>query len=70
MRHGAKQSIWHFSSNAAQGGGQQPRRAWPALTIHGHLVYLGGVVLLDVSQDADVIILHKVDCYTFSAISA
>lgn len=44
--------------------------AWPALTIHGHLVYLGGVVLLDVSQDADVIILHKVDCYTFSAISA
>ena len=51
-------------------GGQQPRWGWPALTVHGHLVYLGGVVLLNVSQDADVIILHKVDCYTFSAISA
>lgn len=52
------------------GGAQQPRWDWPALTVHGHLIYLGGVVLLDVSQDADVIVLHKVDGYTFSAVSA
>lgn len=51
---------------------QRRAAAWgrPALTVHGHLVYLGGVVLLNVSQDADVVILHKVDCYTFSAVTA
>lgn len=43
---------------------------WPALTIHGHFINLGGVVLLNVPQDADVIILYKVDGNTFSAIPA
>lgn len=38
-------------------------------TIHGHLIDLGGVVLLNVSQDPDVIIFHKVDGHTFTAIA-
>lgn len=39
------------------------------LAVHGHLVYLGGVVLFYVPEDADVIILHKIDGHTFAAIS-
>lgn len=38
-------------------------------TIHGHLIDLGGVVLLNVSQDPDVIIFHKVDGHTLTAIA-
>lgn len=40
-----------------------------ARTIHGHLVDLGGVVLLDVPQDPDVIVLHKVDGHTLAAVT-
>lgn len=70
-RHKAKQSPGHFSSCCSTPVPNWRRAAaWPALTIHGHLIYLGGVVLLNVSQDADVVILHKVDGYTFSAVSA
>lgn len=39
------------------------------LAIHGHLVYLGGVVLFYVPEDADVIVLHKIDGHTFAAVS-
>ena len=39
------------------------------LTVHGHLVDLGTVVLLNVSQDTNVIILHKVDGHAFSPIA-
>lgn len=39
------------------------------LTVHGHLIYLGRVVLLNVPQDPDVIILHKVDGHTLPAIA-
>lgn len=42
---------------------------WLVRTIHGHLVDLGGVVLLNVSQDPDVIILHKVDGHTLTTIA-
>lgn len=49
---------------------QQPPWGRPMLTVHGHLVDLGGVVLLNVPQDADVVVLHEVDRYTFSPISA
>lgn len=38
--------------------------------VHGHLVDLGGVVLLDVPQDADVVVLHKVDGDAFPAVPA
>lgn len=38
-------------------------------TIHGHLIDLGGVVLFNVSQDPDVIIFHKVDGHTLTAIA-
>ena len=31
------------------------------LTVHGHFIDLGGVVLLNVSQDPDVVVLDKVD---------
>ena len=34
------------------------------LTVHGHFINLGAVVLLNVSQDPDVVILHKVDSHT------
>lgn len=48
-----------------------PRERAPAArTVHGHLVDLGGVVLLDVPQDADVVVLHKVDGHTFPAVPA
>lgn len=54
--------------------GAQPSSAapglWAALTVHGHLVDLGGVVLLDVPQDADVVVLHKVDGDAFPAVPA
>lgn len=36
-------------------------------TVHWHFVDLGGVVLLNVSEDSDVVILDKVDGHTFSA---
>lgn len=69
-----KWSNWHFSFNCSTGfpagRGQRLQRGRPALTVHRHFIDLGGVVLLNVSQDADVIVLHKVDRYTFSAVSA
>lgn len=34
--------------------------------MHGHLIYLGGIVLLDVSQDADIFNGDKVDGYALS----
>ena len=37
------------------------------LTVHGHFIDLRGVELLDVSQDADVVILHEVDRHTLAA---
>ncbi len=42
---------------------------WSSRTVHGHLVDLGRVVLLDVSQDPDVIVLHKVDGHALSTIT-
>lgn len=42
---------------------------WSARTVHGHLVDLGGVVLLDVPQDPDVVVLHKVDGHTLTAVT-
>lgn len=42
---------------------------WSARTVHGHLVDLGGVILLDVSQDPDVIVLHKVDGHALTTIT-
>lgn len=38
-------------------------------TVHGHLVDLGRVVLLDVPQDPDVIVLHKVDGHALTTIT-
>lgn len=43
---------------------------WSARTVHGHLINLSGVVLLNVSQDSDVIILHKVDGHALTSITA
>lgn len=37
--------------------------------IHGHLVDLRGVVLLNVPQDAYVIILHKINGHTLATVS-
>lgn len=37
--------------------------------IHGHFVNLSTVVLLNISEDSDVVIFHEVDGHTFSAIS-
>jgi hypothetical protein len=34
--------------------------------MHGHFVYLSGIVLLNVSQDADVFDGDKVDGHSFS----
>lgn len=42
---------------------------WLLRTIHGHLVDLGGVVLLNVSQDPDVIVFHKVDGHALTTIT-
>lgn len=60
-----------------RGRGRRGRRgrchaSWRAgrLTVHGHLVDLGGVVLLDVSQDTDVVVLHKVDGHPLPAVAA
>lgn len=39
------------------------------LTVHGHFINLCGVVLLDISQDTDVIILHKVNGHTLPAVT-
>lgn len=47
-----------------------PQRGRRPLTIHGHLVDLGGVVLLDVPQDADVVVLHEVDGHPLAAVAA
>ena len=44
------------------------RSAPPPRTVHGHLVDLRGVVLLDVPQDADVVVLHEVDGHTLPAV--
>ena len=62
----------HRTSPKQTGEGLQcphPRDRWP-LTVHGHLVDLGGVVLLNVPQDADVVILHKVDGHPLAAVAA
>jgi hypothetical protein len=37
------------------------------LTVHGHLVDLGRVVLLDIPQDPDVVVLDEVDRNTLAA---
>ena len=34
-----------------------------------HLIDLGGVVLLNVAQDADVVAAHKVDCHTLAPVA-
>lgn len=39
-------------------------------TVHGHLVDLGGVILLDVAQDTDVVVLHKVDGHALTAVTS
>lgn len=44
-------------------------RSMALLTIHGHFVNLRRVVLLNVTEDADVIVLHKVNGDTFAAIT-
>ena len=38
-------------------------------TVHGHLVDLRAVILLDVSQDPDVVVLHEVDGDTFTPVT-
>lgn len=38
--------------------------------VHRHLVDLRGVVLLDVPEDADVIVLHEINGHALSAIPA
>ena len=40
------------------------------LTVHGHLVNLSGVVLLNVSEDTDVVVLYKVYGHALSAVAA
>lgn len=35
--------------------------------IHGHFINLRAIVLLDIAQDADVVILHEVDGHTLAA---
>ena len=40
------------------------------LTVHWHFVNLGTVVLLNISQDTNIIILYKVDGHTFTTISS
>lgn len=40
------------------------------LTVHRHLVDLRGVVLLDVPEDADVIVLHEINGHALSAVPA
>ena len=40
------------------------------LTIHGHLINLGRVVLLNVPEDPDVVVLDKVDGHTLAAETA
>lgn len=39
------------------------------LTVHRHFINLGTVVLLNVSQNTNIIILHKVNGNTLTAIS-
>ena len=39
------------------------------LTVHGHLVYLCAVILLNVTQDAYVIVLSEVDGHAFASIT-
>ena len=39
------------------------------LTVHGHFINLCAVVLFNISQDPDIIILHKVDGNSSSTIS-
>ena len=42
-------------------------RAQMQRSLHRHLVHLGGVVLLNVAQDLDVVVLHKVDGHALRA---
>ena len=37
------------------------------LTIHGHFINLCGVVLFNITQNPNVVILHKVDSNTLPA---
>lgn len=37
------------------------------LTVHWHFIDLGGVVLLDVPENSDVVVLDKVDGHTLAA---
>ena len=39
-------------------------RSYQVSHVHGHLINLGGIVLLNIAQDLDVVILHKVDGHT------
>ena len=39
-----------------------------SLTIHRHLIYLCTIILLDITQDSNVIILDKIDGHTLSTI--
>lgn len=39
------------------------------LTVHGHLIDLRGIVLLNITEDTDVVVLHKVDGHTLPAIT-
>lgn len=43
---------------------------WSGLTIHGHLVNLGGVVQFDVAEDAHIIACDEVNSNTFPAESS
>ena len=38
--------------------------------VHGHLVYLCRIVLLDISQNAYVFVSHEIDCDTLSVESS
>jgi hypothetical protein len=37
--------------------------------IHGHLINLCTVILLDISENSNVITLHKINSHTFTAIT-
>lgn len=38
-------------------------------TVHWHFINLCGIVLLDITEDADVVVLYKVDCHTLTSIT-
>ncbi len=59
-------------SGTTTGQTVRPKRGtqWVSRTVHGHLVDLRAVVLLNVAQDLDVLIGHKVDRGTLAAEAA